>query len=116
MINFIANVVCSAGPAVPRSRGSSSRQRSARKPSRGLQSFTGAGLRPGRREASGLMKLIFEILIAVFLHPVAVVLMWIDLAGRDDLQSAQKVIWAIVGLLWGIGPILYILVGDGDLW
>jgi hypothetical protein len=28
----------------------------------------------------------------------------------------QKVIWAIVGLIWGIGPILYILVGDGVLW
>jgi hypothetical protein len=62
------------------------------------------------------MKLIFEILIAVFLHPIAVVLMWIDLAGREDLGTAQRVIWAIVGLLWGIGPILYILVGDGDLW
>jgi hypothetical protein len=45
-----------------------------------------------------------------------VVLMWINLAGRTDLSSLQKVIWAIVGLIWGIGPILYILVGDGVLW
>ena len=63
-----------------------------------------------------MLKLIFEILIAVFLHPIAVVLMWINLAGRADLNSSQKVIWAIVGLVWGIGPVLYILVGDGALW
>ena len=62
------------------------------------------------------MKLVLEILVSAILHPVAVVLMWINLAGRDDLGSAQKVIWAIVGLVWGIGPILYILVGDGVLW
>jgi hypothetical protein len=62
------------------------------------------------------MKLVLEILVSAILHPVAVVLMWINLAGRDDINSAQKVIWAIVGLIWGIGPILYILVGDGVLW
>jgi hypothetical protein len=62
------------------------------------------------------MKLVLEILISAILHPVAVVLMWINLAGRTDLNRMQKVIWAIVGLIWGIGPILYILVGDGVLW
>ena len=62
------------------------------------------------------MKLLLEFLIALILHPVGVVLMWIDLAGRDDLTSGQKAIWAIAGLVWGIGPILYILVGDGELW
>ena len=62
------------------------------------------------------MKLLLEILVAVILHPVAVVLMWINLAGRTDLNATQKTVWAIVGLLWGIGPILYMLVGDGVLW
>ena len=62
------------------------------------------------------MKLVLEILISAILHPIAVVLMWVNLAGRTDLTSVQKVIWAIVGLIWGIGPILYILVGDGVLW
>ena len=62
------------------------------------------------------MKLVFEILISAILHPIAVVLMWINLAGRSDLSDAQKVVWALVGLIWGIGPILYILVGDGALW
>lgn len=62
------------------------------------------------------MKLVLEILLAVILHPIAVVLMWINLAGRDDINATQKIIWAIVGLVWGIGPVLYMLVGDGDLW
>lgn len=62
------------------------------------------------------MKLVFEILLSAILHPIAVILLWINLAGRSDINGAQKAIWAIVGLVWGIGPILYILVGDGVLW
>jgi hypothetical protein len=62
------------------------------------------------------MKLFLEIVLAAILHPIAVVLMWINLAGRSDLNGTQKAIWAVVGLIWGIGPILYILVGDGMLW
>lgn len=62
------------------------------------------------------MKLFLEIVLALILHPIAVVLMWVNLAGRTDLNATQKVIWAIVGLVWGIGPILYILVGEGVLW
>jgi hypothetical protein len=69
-----------------------------------------------RRPTSAAMKLFLEIIVAAILHPVAVVLMWINLAGRDDLNGTQKGIWAVVGLIWGIGPILYILVGDGLLW
>ncbi|HZO92693.1 MAG TPA: hypothetical protein VFB22_02910 [Candidatus Baltobacteraceae bacterium] len=62
------------------------------------------------------MKLILQILVAVILHPIAVVLMWLNLAGRSDLGTAQKIVWALVGVIWGIGPILYILVGEGALW
>lgn len=62
------------------------------------------------------MKLLIEVLLAIFLHPIAVVLAWINLAGRADLTGSQKLVWAIVCLLWGIGPILYILVGNGTLW
>ena len=62
------------------------------------------------------MKFIIEALLAIFLHPIAVVLVWIDLLGRNDIGGAQKIVWAIVSLVWGIGPILYILVGDGSLW
>jgi hypothetical protein len=62
------------------------------------------------------MKLVLEILLSAILHPIAVILMWINLAGRTDLNGLKKAIWAIVGLIWGIGPILYILVGEGVLW
>jgi hypothetical protein len=71
----------------------------------------------GRGKGEGaVVKLFLEILISIFLHPIAVVLMWIHLAGRTDLNPAQKLIWGIVGILWGIGPILYVLVADGYLW
>lgn len=63
-----------------------------------------------------MMKLLLELLVAIVLHPVAVILVWIDEARRSDLSSAQKVIWGIVSLVWGIGPILYILLGGGMLW
>jgi hypothetical protein len=62
------------------------------------------------------MKLLFEILLSVFLHPIAMILMWINLIGRDDLTTFQKVIWFVVSILWGLGPILYLLVADGSLW
>jgi hypothetical protein len=62
------------------------------------------------------MKLLLEILIAIVLHPVAWILVLIDLARRDDLTTLQKFIWGVVSIVWGIGPILYILVGDGKLW
>lgn len=62
------------------------------------------------------MKLLLQILVCIFLHPIAVILVWVDLARRDDLDGLKKLIWAIVGLIWGIGPILYLLVGSGKIW
>jgi hypothetical protein len=62
------------------------------------------------------VKLLLEILLAIILHPIAAVLMWINLFGRSDLNTPQKVLWAVVGVVWGIGPILYMLVGGGTLW
>ena len=62
------------------------------------------------------MKLILEIALAVVLHPVALVLSWINIAGRTDLTTVQKILWAVVCFVWGIGPILYILFGGGTLW
>lgn len=62
------------------------------------------------------MKLLIEILLSIILHPVAFVLALINILGRNDLTGLQKLVWAIVCLVWGIGPILYMLVGDGTLW
>jgi hypothetical protein len=62
------------------------------------------------------VKLLLEILISIFLHPIAFILALINILGRDDLTGLQKVVWIVVCLVWGIGPILYLLVGGGRLW
>ena len=58
------------------------------------------------------MKKLVELLLC-FLHPLAVVLMWINLVGRRDLGTVGKVAWAIFGLI-PLVPFLYVLTG-GDL-
>lgn len=62
------------------------------------------------------MKLLLEILLSIILHPIAMILMWINLIARGDLTTFQKVVWFIVSIIWGLGPILYILVAEGSLW
>ncbi|MDR2985559.1 MAG: hypothetical protein LBV34_12025 [Nocardiopsaceae bacterium] len=59
------------------------------------------------------MKKLLEILVC-FIHPVAVVLMWIDLATRSDISTGSKIVWALFGLI-PIVPFVYVLTG-GDLW
>jgi len=58
------------------------------------------------------MKKLVELLLC-FLHPLAVVLMWINLATRTDLRTGPKIVWAIFGLI-PLVPFLYVLTG-GDL-
>ncbi len=60
-----------------------------------------------------MVKKLFEILVC-FIHPLAVVLMWIDLASRSDIGSGAKIAWALCGLIPFV-PFLYVLTG-GDLW
>ena len=59
------------------------------------------------------MKKLLELLVC-FIHPLAVVLIWIDLAFRCDMASGPKLAWAILGLIPPM-PFLYVLTG-GDLW
>jgi hypothetical protein len=59
------------------------------------------------------MKKVLE-LVVCFFHPIAVVLGWINLAGRRDLTTGAKVAWAVF-LIIPIVPFLYVLTG-GDLW
>ncbi len=47
------------------------------------------------------MKLFIEILISVILHPIAMILMWINVIGRSDLTGLQKTAWFLAGLLFG---------------
>jgi hypothetical protein len=62
------------------------------------------------------MKLVLEILLALILHPIAFVLCLINILGRRDLSGGQQLVWIVVCLFWGLGPILYVLVGDGEMW
>lgn len=59
------------------------------------------------------MKKVLELLVC-FIHPLAVVLMWLDLASRDDFGGGRKLAWGVFGLI-PLVPFLYVLVG-GDLW
>jgi len=62
------------------------------------------------------VKLLIEILLAIFLHPIAFVLCVIDIVNRQELSGLSKLLWIIVTFFWGIGPILYILLGRGKFW
>jgi uncharacterized membrane protein YhaH (DUF805 family) len=61
----------------------------------------------------GMLKKIIELLIC-FLHPIAVILIWIDLASRRDIGTGAKVAWALFALI-PLVPFIYVLTG-GDLW
>ena len=63
-----------------------------------------------------MVKLIVEIVLAIFLHPIAFVLCVIDIVNRQELSGLSKLLWIIVTIFWGIGPILYILLGRGKFW
>jgi uncharacterized membrane protein YhaH (DUF805 family) len=59
------------------------------------------------------VKKLIEVLLC-FLHPIAVVLIWIDLATRRDIGTGPKIAWAIFVII-PIVPFIYVLTG-GDLW
>lgn len=59
------------------------------------------------------MKKLVELLIC-FIHPLAVILIWIDLATRADIRRGAKLAWAIFSLI-PLVPFLYVLT-SGDLW
>ena len=59
------------------------------------------------------VKKIIELLICL-LHPVAVVLIWIDLLTRNDIGAGAMVAWGIFAIV-PLVPFLYVLTG-GDLW
>jgi hypothetical protein len=60
------------------------------------------------------MKIVLELLLCILLHPIATILVWIDLAGRGDLGVGAKVGWGIGALLWPLAAV-YVLAG-GNLW
>ena len=59
------------------------------------------------------MKKLLEVLVC-FIHPLAVVLAWINLLGRDDLSGVAKLAWGVF-MIVPVVPFVYVLTG-GDLW
>lgn len=55
------------------------------------------------------MRKILELVLCI-LHPIAVVLIWIDLLGRSEMGFVPKLTWAIAALI-PIVPFVYVLTG-----
>jgi hypothetical protein len=56
---------------------------------------------------------ILELLLC-FLHPIAVVLIWIELLHRDDIGSFRKLVWGIIVMI-PLVPFIYVLLGNDFL-
>ncbi|HZE03604.1 MAG TPA: hypothetical protein VE127_00175 [Solirubrobacteraceae bacterium] len=56
------------------------------------------------------MKKVIELLLCI-LHPIAVILIWIDLLGRSDLGLVAKLTWGIAAIV-PIVPFVYVLTGN----
>jgi hypothetical protein len=61
----------------------------------------------------GMLKKIIELLLCL-LHPVAVVLIWINLALRTDIGFGAELAWALFSII-PLVPFIYVLTGN-DLW
>jgi hypothetical protein len=56
------------------------------------------------------MKKLLELLLCI-LHPIAVVLIWINLVVRSDIGLLAKVTWAIAAIV-PLVPFVYVLTGN----
>ena len=56
------------------------------------------------------MKKVLELLLCI-LHPVAVVLIWINLMLRRDLGLIAKLTWAVAAIVPFV-PFVYVLTGN----
>lgn len=56
------------------------------------------------------MKKIVELLLCI-LHPIAVVLIWVNLLFRTDLGLIAKLTWAVVSIIPFV-PFVYVLTGN----
>lgn len=59
------------------------------------------------------MKKLLELLVC-FIHPLAMILIWINLLGRSDLRGREKLAWGVFSIV-PLVPFVYVLTG-GDLW
>lgn len=56
------------------------------------------------------MKKVLELVLCI-LHPIAVVLIWINLVGRTDIGLIAKLTWAITSIV-PLVPFVYVLTGN----
>jgi hypothetical protein len=56
------------------------------------------------------MKKLLEIVLC-FLHPIAVVLVWVNLLSRGNLGLVTKLAWGIAAIVPFV-PFLYVLTGN----
>jgi hypothetical protein len=56
------------------------------------------------------MKKLLELILCI-LHPIAVVLIWINLLGRGDLGFVAKLTWGIASIVPFV-PFVYVLTGN----
>jgi hypothetical protein len=56
------------------------------------------------------MKKLLEIILC-FLHPLAVVLIWINLIGRTDIGIVAKLTWGLAAIVPFV-PFLYVFTGN----
>src|SRR5438105_25943 len=47
-----------------------------------------------------MIKFIVEVLLAIFLHPIAFILCVIDIVNRQDMGGVSKVLWIIISCSW----------------
>ena len=59
------------------------------------------------------MKKVAELLLCI-LHPIAVVLIWINLIVRTDIGLLAKLTWGITALI-PLVPFIYVLTGNDFL-
>lgn len=57
-----------------------------------------------------MLKKIVELLLCI-LHPIAVVLIWINLVLRSDIGLVAKLTWAIAAIVPFV-PFVYVLTGN----
>jgi hypothetical protein len=55
------------------------------------------------------MKKLLEIILCI-LHPIAVVLIWVNLLARRDMGAIPKLTWALASIVPAV-PFLYVLTG-----
>ncbi len=56
------------------------------------------------------MKKVLQLVLCI-LHPIAVVLIWINLAMRRDLGLIAKLTWAVASIVPAV-PFVYVLTGN----